>query len=168
MSEVRLLCTQPLDPALKSLPPRGAEDYLTAVENLLSSAIRSVQIVCPFVDAKGAEVLERAWRRSRSRATWEVYTRHSPDELVDAARRSNWLLYEYVGTRGGDERRGFHCKLFIADARRAILGSVNLIYENLVENLELGVLIDDPTDVRALLSVPRALRRASRKRTEGA
>jgi phosphatidylserine/phosphatidylglycerophosphate/cardiolipin synthase-like enzyme len=68
-----------------------------------------------------------------------------------------------MGTPGGEEERGFHCKLIVVDERRAILGSANLFYANLVENLEIGVLLDEAGEVLPLVKVLRALKRASRR-----
>ncbi len=160
---MRLLFTHPLDPSLRGLPPRGSGDYLLELEHLLSGAKHALQLVCPFIDSTGVDVLKAAYNRTPRTADWEIYTRKAPKGLADVAKRSGWSIYEYVGTPGGDEHRGFHCKLFLADNERAILGSANLIYENLVENLELGVLLEGPIEVRPLISVPRALKRASLK-----
>ena len=102
-----------------------------------------------------------AYDRTPRTSDWEIYTRRAPNGLAGVAKENRWRVYEYIGTPGGEEHRGFHCKLFLADDERAILGSANLIYENLVENLELGVLLEGPAEVRPLTAVPRALRRAS-------
>jgi phosphatidylserine/phosphatidylglycerophosphate/cardiolipin synthase-like enzyme len=158
---MRLLFTHPVDPSLHGLPPRGSGDYLLELEHLLSGARRVSQLVCPFIDATGVDVLKAAYDRTPRTADWEIYTRKAPRGLADVAKRNGWRVYEYIGTPGGEERRGFHCKLFLADDERAILGSANLIYENLVENLELGVLLEGSVEVRPLTAVPRALKRAS-------
>lgn len=156
---MKILCTQPRSPELAGLPPDGAGDYLTTLEALLAGARDSVQIVCPFIDAVGADVLEAAYRRTGSRATWEIFTRDSPERLRNHAREHGWHLYEFR-PRADPTDAAFHCKLFIVDSRKAVVGSANLIYRNLVENVEIGVLVDDEASVRTLAAVPRALKRA--------
>lgn len=158
---MKLLCTHPADPALGDLPPAGAGEYLGELEALLATAEGTVDIVCPFIDGVGAGVLEAADERAGSSATWRVFTRDAPEALVEAAQRRDWILYEYRGSDTSTRGRGFHCKLFLVDQRAAILGSTNLIYTNLVENVELGVLVDDEAVVAQLSAVPRALRRVS-------
>jgi len=161
---VRVLCTHPKDPSLAELPPEGAWDYLTELERLLDSSIDSVSVACPFFDDTGIEILSAANRRSGHKPRWEIFTRrHSPERLKSVARELGWGLYEYMGTPGGEEERGFHCKLIVVDERRAILGSANLFYANLVENLEIGVLLDEAGEVLPLVKVLRALKRASRR-----
>ena len=131
---------------------------------MLDSAEVSVSIACPFFDDTGVDVLSAACRRGSRTVRWEVFTRKRPPErLREASLDLGWSLYGYVGTPGGEEERGFHCKLVVADDRRAILGSANLFYANLVENLEIGVLLEQPQDVRPLVEVLRVLRRASRR-----
>jgi phosphatidylserine/phosphatidylglycerophosphate/cardiolipin synthase-like enzyme len=160
---VRVLCTHPEDPSLSALPPEGAWDYLTELERLLDSATTTVCIACPFFDETGVEVLEAAYNRASHRVRWEIFTRKAPDALVRTAHRAGWALYEYAGTPGGDETRGFHCKLIMVDEKRAILGSANLFYANLVQNLELGVLLEEEEEVRPLLDVRKALARACKR-----
>lgn len=159
---MRLLCTQPLDPALSALPGTGMADYLTTLEELLTRARSEVDVVCPFIDGTGVDVLAGAFDRSGGGARWRVFVRRAEERLLTSARARRWGVYEYVGTPGVDERRGFHCKVFLADQARAIVGSANLLYYNLVENVEIGILLEGPEEVGPLLQVPRALLRASR------
>ena len=160
---MRVLCTHPRDPSLAGLPPDGARNYLSELERLLSSANVSVSIACPFFDDTGVDVLSAAYQRGSRKVRWEIFTRKNPPERLRLdSGRHGWNLYEYVGTPGGEEERGFHCKLVVVDERTAILGSANLFYANLVENLEIGVLVDDARDVRPLVDVLRSLKRASR------
>lgn len=156
---MRILCTQPRSPALVGLPPDGAGDYLTVLERLLAEARSIVQVVCPFIDAVGADVLEAAYRRSGTAATWEVFTREAPRRLRKHATTHGWRLYEFRAVSDPADAV-FHCKLFIVDGSKAVVGSANLIYRNLVENVEIGVLVDDEAGVRMLAAVPRALKRA--------
>lgn len=158
---MNVLCTQPSDPELDGVPPDGADDYLTTLEARLRTCEESVQVVCPFIDATGAEVLEAAYLKSGGTATWEVYTREPVDALVEAARKHGWLLYSYVADPDEGERGGFHCKLFVFDGEAAIVGSVNLIYTNLVENVEIGVLVEEPAQVAPLRTVTESIRTAS-------
>jgi len=161
---VRVLCTHPRDPSLAGLPPEGSWNYLSELERLLDSAKNSVAIACPFFDDTGVEVLSAAYKRGSREARWEIFTRkHPPERLRSVSNELGWSLYEYIGTPGGEEERGFHCKLIMVDERRAILGSANLFYANLVENLEIGVLLEEIAEVRPLIDVLRALRRASRR-----
>lgn len=156
-----LLCTHPSDPQLSDLPPDGSGEYLGEAESLLSSATDSVEVVCPFIDETGVLILERAFARSNGDATWQVYTRNASDVLAEMARRHGWIVYEYRGLDNTSGGRGFHCKVIIADRARAIIGSTNLIYTNLMENVELGVLVDDPDMLARLVEVVVAIRRVS-------
>lgn len=157
---VDLLCTSPRDPVLKGLPPTGARDYLSTVLRLFEGANSGVDVVCPFIDRDGVKQL-RAWA-SHTRAQLSVYTRAAVPELLAAADELGWTVYSYQGTLGEDERRGFHCKFFLADEASAVLGSVNLVYHNMLENLELGFYTEDPRHAAALRDVVSTLRAASR------
>lgn len=130
---------------------------------MIAGATRKVCVISPFIDATGVEVLSAASDRNTFRPNWEVYLRASPPVVRRAATRRGWKVYEYRGTPGGDEKRGFHCKMVLADDCRAVLGSANLTHENLVANVELGVLLEDKDEMRPLISVPPSLRRASRR-----
>ena len=158
---MKVLCTQPLDPAITGLPPRGSLDYLTTLESRLAEARALVQVVCPFIDEMGAEILAAAHARSSSSARWEVVTRKAPDVLRATASQRGWHLYEFQASPEDERRRAFHCKLFVFDERAAIVGSANLIYWNLVENVEVGVLLEGDDDLAPILAIPRALKRAS-------
>lgn len=160
---MRILCTQPTDPGITGLPPREALDYLTTLESHLARAESLVQIVCPFIDTVGADILAAAHDRSASRARWEVVTRKAPDTLRVKAQARGWHLYEFQASPEDEKRKAFHCKLFVFDEQAAILGSANLIYWNLVENVEIGVLLEAKDELAPLLAVPRALKRASRR-----
>lgn len=49
-----------------------------------------------------------------------------------------------------------HCKLIIADAQRAYIGSVNLTTNSMDKNRELGILLDDPGIVGKLLQINKS------------
>jgi phosphatidylserine/phosphatidylglycerophosphate/cardiolipin synthase-like enzyme len=138
-------------------------DYLTTVEALLASARRKVRVISPFVDMTGVEVLSSASDRNQADPGWEVYVRTAPQGLLREARKRDWAVFEYRGTQGGDQRRGFHCKLVISDDEKAVVGSANLFYENLVENVELGVLLEGSAEVGPLIRVPQLLKRACQR-----
>jgi phosphatidylserine/phosphatidylglycerophosphate/cardiolipin synthase-like enzyme len=141
------------------IPPAGARDYLAAVLQLFERATDHVYVVCPFIDKDGADQL-RAWA-GQSTAKVSIFTREAAPELYALAKAAGWNLYHYRGTPGEDEHRGFHCKFFLADDAVAILGSVNLVYHNMIENLELGMRTNSPRHVAALADIVDAIARAS-------
>lgn len=118
-----------------------------------------VDVVCPFIDDHGVRQLQ-AWAR-HSKARLAIYTRNAQPYLLDVAAEAGWRVHQYQGTVGEDPHRGFHCKFFLADDREAVLGSVNLVYHNMIENLELGFRTDDGGHVAALADVVATLRRVS-------
>lgn len=159
---MKVLCTQPIDAALSSLPARGMDDYIMTLEAMLRRATSSVDIVCPFVDDDGVAIIQGARQRGLPSVVWRLFVRRSTPALATFAALAGCHVYEYVKTDATATGRGFHCKIFIVDGREAIVGSANLIYANLVENVEIGLHITDPHVVQQLLEVPRALRKASR------
>jgi phosphatidylserine/phosphatidylglycerophosphate/cardiolipin synthase-like enzyme len=46
-----------------------------------------------------------------------------------------------------------HCKLIVADAQRAYIGSVNLTTNSMDKNRELGIILDDPSIVSQLVQI---------------
>ncbi|MEV5826061.1 DISARM system phospholipase D-like protein DrmC [Spirillospora sp. NPDC052242] len=59
----------------------------------------------------------------------------------------------------GRSRASLHAKLIAADERSALLGSANLTDRALAENLEIGVVLREPSAVRSLVRHFRALMR---------
>jgi phosphatidylserine/phosphatidylglycerophosphate/cardiolipin synthase-like enzyme len=120
-----------------------------------------VDVVCPFIDRDGVRQL-RAWA-GHTKAGLRVYTRVAEAELLAAANELGWIVYAYKGTPGGDERRGFHCKFFLADEACAVVGSMNLWYHNMLENVEVGFYTEEPGHAAALADVVTSLRGASKR-----
>ncbi|WP_396449454.1 phospholipase D-like domain-containing protein [Actinomadura sp.] len=59
----------------------------------------------------------------------------------------------------GRSRATLHAKLLAADEKSALLGSANLTDRALAENLEIGVVLREPSAVRSLVPHFRALMR---------
>ena len=160
---MKVLCTQPRDELLAAaIPPPGSEDYLLHLMECLSQARETVDIACPFIDDAGVTLLAATHDRG-SNATWSICTRTAGSTLRREATARGWQVFEYRGAPGSADRRGFHCKLFVLDASTAVVGSVNLVKANLVENAEVGLLVDDERVAAVLGRVISGIRRASER-----
>ncbi|MCH5155426.1 MAG: cardiolipin synthase [Clostridiales bacterium] len=116
----------------------------TAIQNLLNSAQKSVYITTPYliIDNELAQTLENTALRG---VDVRIITPHIPDKkLVFSMTRSYYKRLLDAGVSIYEYESGFvHAKMYIADGKVAIIGTVNLDYRSLVHHFENGVWMYD-------------------------
>lgn len=113
-----------------------------AIENLLSYAKEYVYITTPYliIDNELCSMIESAALRG---VEVNIVVPHVPDKkVVFEITRSFYQRLQASGVRIYEYTPGFiHSKMYIADGRYAIIGTVNLDYRSLVHHFENGVLM---------------------------
>lgn len=111
---------------------------------LISDAQRSVDLAVPYISPTTvSEVLKRLGDGVRLRV---LTTLDDNDFRSGIAKLTTFRL---LGRRV-QVIRNLHAKLYIVDEQRAVLGSANLTEQGLGNNVELGVLIEDASQLREI------------------
>jgi phosphatidylserine/phosphatidylglycerophosphate/cardiolipin synthase-like enzyme len=129
---------------------RGWEN---AFSNLLRSAKKSVLICAPFVTRDGAEaVVEHLSEAVREQGSCRIVTNLSPLNVLQHVTDPSALkfLVENVPSFTVWHLPKLHAKVYIADARIAIVTSANLTGGGLTHNYEYGVHIRNAIVVRQI------------------
>jgi len=120
---------------------------LSSVRNLCNSAKQELTIVSPWIKENA---LSKADLNSSSRRKLRVLTR---GELQDfATGTSDLSAIQNLLAVEADIRliNNLHAKVYIADRTSAIITSANLTNWGMEANVELGVLLDSPENIRSL------------------
>lgn len=143
---------------LKKLAP-SAQESRPAIETLIRSAARTLDICCPYVDAAFTGLISPIDARIRI-----VTTAHrdrgklEPNNVLERCATLRDLGVRYlIQEREGAFLHQVHAKIVIADGARAYIGSVNLTDTSLHYNFEAGVITQDPGIVKELAAVIDAL-----------
>ncbi len=145
----------------------AARDTAVVVRDLFSRAQRSV-IVASFSFTQGHEIFEELHIAMRDRAVEARIFLHIDDrpgvapeaaarDGADAFLHANWPfsgkppeLYFDPRTVAAGSSINLHAKCVVVDDRWALVGSANFTHNALARNIEVGVLVDDPSFAQAL------------------
>jgi len=128
---------------------------LGSIRDLFLSGEHHLTVVSPFMTLFGLQVLRQTLnRRGTVRPGLTVLTRVSVKSIGDGALDLDPLVdlcREHTDCRVSN-LPGLHAKVYIADGCRAIVTSANLTRGGLVGNYEYGVLLLEPSAVKAVLA----------------
>jgi hypothetical protein len=123
--------------------------WQTEFESFVASAKVELRIAAPYY---GKDVLTLILRKSKAGSKYFLLKLSDRDVLagVQSPTAVRMLQDQGCGVRLGKE---LHAKILIADQRSAIVTSSNLTNHGLSGNAEMGVWIDDPNVVQALVRI---------------
>lgn len=129
-----------------------------AMVNVILHASASLKLAFPFIDMTSRSVfrqLEYAWHRGCSvqilcRDIGNIKAMGLQTDFVDALAESRAGAACRIPTSVGDAKWTFHAKVLIADETSAYVGSANLTRASLIDQAEVGILINDPTVLKDL------------------
>jgi len=141
MATITLLATG------ERLVGKGVRAFNPVLEEVLRTAEREIQIAVYRMDTSAMHllnILEEAVRRGIRILVVVNAVEDQPPEI----RRKLQELKRWQGTRVVDFQSNtgslLHAKAVVVDRRRAILGSANLTWGGLVQNHEIGILVEGP------------------------
>lgn len=123
----------------------------TVLLNLITSAERSVEIMTPYL-VLDDRVTTALCNAAKSGVEVKIITPGIPDKwYVYAMTRSNYTALTAAGVKIYEFTPGFlHSKVFLADGKTAVVGTVNLDYRSLYLHFENAVWMHDSDCIRAI------------------
>lgn len=160
----RLVWTLPTELGL----PDIETTYSEAAISLVDSAMKTLSLVSPFMEAKGVgKLLDSLLRALKRGVNVSIFT-HAADDVssyastaLDEVRREAEGLSGHLSVYSArtDLPLLLHSKLVVSDAARAIVGSANVTARGFGENLEAGVVLGE-RQTAEIAAVVDALRRS--------
>lgn len=126
---------------------KGVRAFNSVLEEVLRSARREIQIAVYRIDTSAMpllDILEEAARRGVRVLIILSAMDEQPEDiqrwLARAASPAGIRVVDFRSESGGF----LHAKAVVVDRQRTIIGSANLTWGGLIQNYEIGVLIEGP------------------------
>lgn len=145
---------------------KGVRSVQAVVEELIKNADEEITIAAYTIGSGFSEFFEliekSASRGVKIKILVNKLSEH-PHNIVNFLRRLQKTyphvhVYNFIGKNDGD----LHMKVLVTDRMKAVIGSANMTWKGMVENNELGLLIEGETPEKLALLIETVMHNSQR------